>query len=189
MLVPKKCTAVFFQPGPPRRKQLCIQPVPSIPQSGDRLTIFCFLFRFSGAQPYWPTSFERGLAYFHQRVVNSLCVSRQSIVWPVYNFRRAVAIPATVGYSLEGPTKPGRHTKVRLEAGAVPDLCWLIGSISPFYHVCVLYICYIVYNMIIVFSVNTFGRYSLRSWAQLKFILQQPGQRFKKKQFNQESNA
>ncbi|EFX63183.1 hypothetical protein DAPPUDRAFT_119449 [Daphnia pulex] len=35
--------------------------------------------------------------------------------------RRAVAIPATVRYSLEGPTKPARHIKVRLEAGAVPD--------------------------------------------------------------------
>ncbi|EFX72189.1 hypothetical protein DAPPUDRAFT_110892 [Daphnia pulex] len=37
-------------------------------------------------------------------------------------FRRAVAIPATVRYSLEGPTKPGRHIKVRLEAALVARL-------------------------------------------------------------------
>ena len=54
--------------------ETCIQHEPFIPQSGDRLTIFCFLFRFSGGQPDWPTSFKHGLAYFHQRVVNVLRV-------------------------------------------------------------------------------------------------------------------
>jgi hypothetical protein len=45
--------------------------------------MFCFLFRFSGVQTDWPTSFKQGLAYFHQRVVNSYCVLRQSLVlWP-----------------------------------------------------------------------------------------------------------
>lgn len=75
-----------------------------------------------------------------------------------------MAIPATVRYSLEGPTKPGRQKKVRLDAGAVPDPWWLIGPISPFYHVFVLYKYYIVYTINIVsVSVNTFGRYSFRS--------------------------
>lgn len=45
--------------------------------------MFCFLFPFSGGQTDWPTSFKQGLTYFHQRVVNSYCVSRQSLVlWP-----------------------------------------------------------------------------------------------------------
>ena len=75
-----------------------------------------------------------------------------------------MAIPATVWYSLKGPTKPGRHIKVRLEAGAVPDPRWLIGPISPIYFVFVLYKSYIVYTINIVsVSVNTFGRYSFRS--------------------------
>ena len=92
MPVTKKWTAVIFQPGHRdpssfvRRKsgvETCIQPEPFTPESGDRLTIFCFLFRFSGGQPDWPTSFKQGLEYFHQRVVNSVSVSRQSFVlWP-----------------------------------------------------------------------------------------------------------
>jgi hypothetical protein len=75
-----------------------------------------------------------------------------------------VAIPAIVRYSLEGPTKPARHTKVRLEAGAVPDPWWLIGPISPFYHVFVQYKFYCIDTVnIVLYSVNTFGRYSFRS--------------------------
>jgi hypothetical protein len=59
------------------------QPKPFISQSGDRLTIFSFLVRFSEGKTDRPASHKFGVAHFHKRVVYSFCVPRQSLVrWP-----------------------------------------------------------------------------------------------------------